>query len=237
MDTQVVEIVDKLLDTIKYEIDRMRELGEDTTVLENQLREFRKQQRELMDWIMNNDEASTKLFLSELVEFSKMVHRYYQDVKSGKHLVDLLAKKGAEEIAREEEEVQKTLESTYELIADEDYLLREEFGEAKREQEELSQMDNEGSVEFMDENEKEGVMDTSITGVDDKVKDIGNMIKEEREKIEMLKRKGVDTLDKEFVITQQESLLVSMKEALLEGDYEEAERLKKEILRLRGLLE
>ncbi len=212
MEKNVADIVDKLLDVIKYEINRMKEMGEDTSVLENQLMDFRRDQRNLIDWMMNNDEASIKLYLSRLLEFSKTVHMYYNNVKSGKHIADMISDVGRKQIEEEKKQTQDMLSGTIDLITNDDALLDEEFSFDEPKQEES----------------KARIMDTS-TPVDDEVKDVENMIAAERKVVEAMKARGEDTLDLEFLISQQESLLISMKEALLNGDYEEASRLKDQI--------
>ncbi len=61
------------------------------------------------------------------------------------------------------------------------------------------------------------------------MKDITDLIKTEKDKIEVLRSKGVDTLDKELKLSQQETLLVSLKEALVDGRYEDAKQIKSKI--------
>ena len=203
----VPELVDKLLDVIRYEIDRMRELGEDTTSMEAQLREFRKKQKELLDYIQNNDKTSVKLFLNQLLDFSRSVHRYYTDLKSGKPVEEKLVSEGKKQVEEESKRANEFVSKTYDLIQDEDYLIDKEFGGEK----------------------KPAVMDTSVPEADNNTKDLENMINKEKSVVEKLRTAGKDTLDMEFKISQQESMLVSMKEAIIDGDYEKARDIRKRI--------
>ncbi len=209
MEGNVVDLVDRLLDVIRYEIDRMRDLGEDTTSLENQLREFRKREKDLFGYVQAKDDPSVKLFLSELLEFSKNVHRYYQDVKSGKHLAQELVETGKEKLEEEKEKTQELVSETYDLIENEDYLLDQEFGSKSESQAKI--------------------MDTNVPEVDEETKSVEGLIQKEKALVEKLKKEGKDTLDIEFKISRQESLLISMKEALVEGDTEKALEIKKQI--------
>ncbi len=252
---RVVETVDKLLETIRYEIDELREKGEDTTSLEKQLDDFSKRSNSLVDWFMREDEHAIKLFLTELVNFSRAVHdQYLSAQEGGLEEAEEVSSIGYNELMEEKDKTMKQLSQTMDLISSDDALLKEELGETDNLQTEskeqvtsADQMDalkllqegldeSEGSdqetkIDVKDnvEPEKPGIMKTEIPGVDEQVKDITDLIKTEKDKIEVLRSKGVDTLDKELKLSQQETLLVSLKEALVDGRYEDAKQIKSKI--------
>ncbi|GEM_PF-7108802 len=242
---KVVETVDKLLETIRYEIDEIREKGEDTSDLERQLEDFKKRSNSLIDWFIRDDEHAIKLFLTELVNFSRTVHDHYLSVQSGGlEEMEEISEAGAEELFNEEKETMSQLSETMDLISDEDALLKEELGEVEPEEvgkgKDLYSLLSEGS-ENIEENQpeenqlqgeptvKSGVMKTEIPEIDDKVKDLQDLISTEKEKVAMLRQKGIDTLDKEFKISEQEQLLVSLREALIDGRYDDAKQLREKI--------
>ncbi len=222
MDKNVVDLVDRLLDTIKYEINRMKEMGEDTSMLENQLMEFRRDQINFINWIMNHDDSSVKLFLNRLLEFSKTVHRYYTNVQSGGHIMQTVHEKGEHQMEEAKRATDTAVNKTIDLITSDDEALNLDFG-VDSSYEDVSPVQMDKARE-----DSARIMDTS-TPVDGDVRDIEDMIKSERELVDTMRKSGKDTLNLEFLISKQESLLVSLKEALLDGDYAEAQKLREEI--------
>lgn len=224
MKPEVIDTVDKLLDTIRYEIDRLKDMGEDTTLLETKLRDFRKRQGELLDYMYKHDETSIKLFLTELLDFSHSTHRFYISAKEGKQHVDKIKEEGEKEIINAKNETDKAVNETFDLITNDDYFLDSQFGDTDK-------LNNIAASKTNGDGADSNVPDDkNVVNTDNQlVKLAEDLIKREKSFIDSLRKKGMDTLDLEFKISKQESLLVSMKEALVDGDYDTAQKLKSEI--------